>query len=241
MAGPVLTPERPTVGTSTGTRTPERRTPAVVQQGRNPGVRRTVRTQWLVLAAALTILAGVVVAWALGRAADRVDVVSIARPVAAGAVITRDDLTITAIAFDQPIDGLVPAASIDELVGRSATIALRPGALISVGMWADGTELSAGERTVGAVLVAGRYPAGLAAGSSALALSTDDTNGDAKVQIEVRVLDAGRTDNGDLELTLAVAEGDAVTVASLAATGQLVVIGLPTTPGDLNSSEASGS
>lgn len=233
MAGPVLTPERPTAARTT----PERRTPAVVQQGRNPGARRTVRTQWLVLAAALTILAGVVVAWALGRAADRVDVVSIARPVAAGAVITRDDLTITAIAFDQPIDGLVPASAIDELVGRSATIALRPGALISVGMWADGTELSAGERTVGAVLAAGRYPAGLAAGSSAQALSTED----ATVQIEVRVLDAGRTDNGDLELTFAVAEGDAVTVASLAANGQLVVIGLPATSGDLNSGEASDS
>jgi hypothetical protein len=223
VAGPVLTPDRPATVTTAAR---ERRTPAVVQPGRNLAARRTVRTQWLVLAAALTILAGVVVAWALGRAADRVNVVSIARPVAAGATITRDDLTVTAIAFDQPIDGLVPAEAIDELVGRSATITLRPGALISVGMWTDGTELAAGERTVGAVLAPGRFPSGLAAGSAAAAMDADDPTR----QIDVRVLDAHRTDSGDLELTLAVGEADAATVAHLAATGNLVVVGLPATP-----------
>ena len=219
MAGSVLTPERPT----TGRAAPERRTPAVVQHGRDPGARRRVRTQWLVLAAALTVLAGAVVAWALGRAADRVDVVSVARPVAAGTVITRDDLTVTAIAFDGPVTGLVPVSAIDELVGRTATIDLTPGTLVSAGMWADGTELSPGERTVGAVLAPGRFPSGLAAGAQALGLATDD---DA-VQIAVRVLDADRADDGDLELTLAVADTEAATVAHLAATGTLVVIGLP--------------
>jgi hypothetical protein len=111
--------------------------------------RTQVRAQWLVLAAALTVLAGVLVAWAIERAADRVDVVSVARPVPAGTVIQADDLTTTAIAFDEPVVGLAPAASLDALVGRVAVVELRPGTLLSVGMWADGTGLSPDERTVG--------------------------------------------------------------------------------------------
>ncbi|MCU1360745.1 MAG: flagellar biosynthesis protein FlgA, partial [Ilumatobacteraceae bacterium] len=182
-----------------------------------------VRAQWLVLAAALTILAGILVAWSLTRAADRVSVVSVARPVAAGAVIQVDDLTVAQIAFDGDVRGLAPASSIDQLVGRVATIDLQPGSLLTVGMWADATGLSAGERTVGAVLTAGRFPIGLAQGSSAVALSIDgDESG-----VSVRVVDAGTTDSGDLRITLAVPEADATRIAQLAATDQLVVIGLP--------------
>ncbi len=122
------------------------------------------------LAAAFTVLAGLLVAWALDRAADRVQVVGVARAVPAGTVITADDLTVTAIAFDTAVTGLVPARSLDALVGRVATIDLAPGALLTVGMWADGSELAADERTVGAVLEPGTHPAGLAAGSAALAV-----------------------------------------------------------------------
>jgi hypothetical protein len=199
------------------------REPAVVAPGRNTKVRSRVRAQWLVLAAALTILAGIVVAWALTRAADRVSVVSVGRPVAAGTVIQIDDLTVTQIAFDGDVQGLVPAASADELAGRVATVDLRPGTLLTVGMWADATGLGAGERTVGAVLDAGRFPLGLAQGSSAIALAIDDdTTG-----VAVRVIDADNTDSGELRITLAVPQADASRIAQLAATNQLVIIGLP--------------
>ena len=200
-----------------------RRDPAVVASGRNTKVRSRVRSQWLVLAAALTVLAGILVAWALTRAADRVSVVSVTRPVAAGTVIQLDDLGVTAIAFDGNVQGLAPASSLDQLVGRVATIDLRPGSLLSVGMWADATGLSAGERTVGAVLDAGRFPVGLAQGSSAIALSID---GEA-AGVTVRVIDADSTDSGELRITLAVPQADAAHIAQLAATDQLVMIGLP--------------
>ena len=70
-------------------------------------VRSSVRTQWMALGGALVVLAGVLVAWALSRAADRVQVVQVAQQVQAGQVITADDLTVTGIAYDTQLQGLV--------------------------------------------------------------------------------------------------------------------------------------
>lgn len=216
-------------------------------------VRTQLRAQWLVFAAALTVLAGVLVAWAIDRAAERVEVVSIARPVAAGTVIQIDDLTTTAIAFDSPVTGLAPASSLTALVGRVATVDLQPGVLVTVGMWADGTELSAGERTVGALLAAGRYPSGIAKGSTAVAIATSGSGtvsstgsgpgsspggGAGEVRdMEVRVLDVNADERGALRVTLAVPEAHAARVATLAAADELVLIGVPSI--DASSGDAS--
>ena len=219
MASPTLTRSRPE--------------PAAVTTARNLRARTQVRAQWLVLAAALTVLAGVLVAWAIERAADRVDVVSVARPVAAGTVIQADDLTTTAIAFDQPVVGLAPASSLDALVGRVAVVELRPGTLLSVGMWADGTGLSPDERTVGALLDVGTHPSGLATGATALAIATDDAAAAGSTEADgviVRVLDTRTADRGGLQVTLAVPEADAARIARLAAAQTLVLVGVPVAP-----------
>ena len=203
---------------------------SVFGRGRRSGARRSqLRAQWLVLAAALTLLAGVLVAWSLDRAADRVEVVSVARPVAAGSVITADDLTLTAIAFDTPVTGLAPANSLDALVGRVATVDLEPGVLLSTGMWADGTELSPGERTVGALVDAGSYPAGITAGSRVQAVALSG-GADEQTAVIARVLDADTDARGALLVTLAVPEGEAARLARLAAADQLVLVGVPATP-----------
>jgi hypothetical protein len=214
-----------------------------------------VRVQWLALAAALVVLAGTVVAWALSRAAERVQVVSVAQPVPAGDIITLGDLTISEFALDDGVRGLVPAESIANLTGRVATIDLAPGMLLSTGMWADDVELGADERTVGAVLAAGRYPTGLAHGTSAWAIdvrptaivtapdgaadaspageagAATDAGGpstDAGGPIVVRVLDVEVDQSGELRVTLAVPASSAVDVASLAATDRLALAGIPT-------------
>lgn len=213
MASPTLTRSRPE--------------PATVARTRNLRVRTHVRAQWLVLAAALTVLAGVLVAWAIERAADRVEVVSVARAVPAGTVIQSGDLTTTAIAFDEPIAGLAPASSLDALVGRVAVVDLRPGVLLSTGMWADGTGLSPDERTVGALLDVGAYPSGLATGATAIAIATD---GSSTGDVTVRVIDTGTTDRGALQMTLAVPADHAADIARLAAAKTLVLVGVPAAP-----------
>jgi hypothetical protein len=214
-------------GTLVAGRTAE---PSVVTPGRSTRVRSRVQVQWLVLAAALTVLAGVLVAWGLGRAADRIDVVSLARPVPAGAVIGPDDLGVTPVAFDGRVTGLVPAASLDRLVGRVATVDLEAGGLLVAGMWADGSGLGPDETLVGAVLDAGRFPGQLAQGTTAWAVPLDDT---ATAQpVLVRVVESDRTDSAGLSITMAVARTDSVRLAQLAASEQLVLIGLPPAPSE---------
>ena len=182
-----------------------------------------MRVQWLALAAALVVLAGTLVAWALSRAAERVQVVSVAQPVQAGDVIDASDLRISEVAIDADVSGLVPATSLDRLAGRVATIDLAPGVLVSAGMWADDRELLPSERTVGAVLGAGRYPSGLAHGSSAWAIDVRDSSSRAAADggaaepappIVVRVLDAEVDDSGALRVTLAVADASAVALGA---------------------------
>ena len=200
-----------------------------------------MRIQWLVLAAALVVLAGTLVAWALGRAAERVTVVSVSRPVAAGDVIEPGDLGITDVAVDADITGLIAAESLPRLAGRVATIALEPGMLLTAGMWAEDTELAADERTVGAVLAAGRYPSGIVHGSVTLTVDVRDSSATAVPAVPavatatqpgavgplVRVLEATTDESGDLHVTLAVPLADAERIARLAATDSLAIIGVP--------------
>mgnify|MGYP000845519220 CR=1 FL=1 len=187
-------------------------------------VRSRVRTQWLALGAALVVLAGVVVAWALAEAADRVPVVQVAQPVRAGEVIQADHLRVTDVAVGTDVAGLVPDTSLDRLVGRVAAIDLVPGVLVVDGMWRDAPDLLAGEQRIGAVMASGAFPAGLGQGDSALAAPLDPL--DTRPAVTVRVLDVRGTADGGTEFTLAVPAADAVALAQLAANDQLVLVGL---------------
>lgn len=210
-----------------------------------PRPARRVRTQWLALGAAFVVLAGVLVAWAVGAASRRVQVVQVVQAVPAGTPLQMSDLALTAVAFEPGVDGLVPEASIDALVGRLAAIDLRPGVLLQRGMWRDGIPLLAGERGVGAVLVPGRFPAGLGAGDLVIGASlsaSDSPSTDSPLVAEgvvieqpdtpettsvvMRVLDLVSLESGSTSFTLAVPETRAVWVAQLAATDQLVVLSM---------------
>ncbi len=191
-----------------------------------PGKARSrVRTQWLALGAALVVLAGLLVAWALSNAADRVEVVQLARGVAAGHVIEANDLALASVAYDDAVVGLVPSESLDSLVGRVAAIDLQAGALVQSGMWRDASYLAAGEESVGALLTPGRYPGGLARGDVVLAAPLDAAA--AFTTTAVRVLDLQPDSNGDLVVTLAVPAAQSVAVAQMAATDQLLLVGQP--------------
>jgi hypothetical protein len=189
----------------------------------NRRIQSRVRTQWLALGAALVVLAGVLVSWALSQAAERVQVVQIARAVPSGQAFAPEDLTVTGVASDTQVPGLVPAQSLEALLGRIAAIDLDVGALVQKGMWRDEPLLAPGEQSVGVVLAAGRYPAGLAEGD--LALAAPMAPGGATEPSPVRVIDSGVTPEGDAAFTLAVVEASAITVAQLAATDQLVLVG----------------
>lgn len=188
---------------------------------RNP--RAKVRTQWMALGGALVVLAGILVVWSLSTAADRVQVVRVARPVHAGVALRADDLSVAGVAYDASVQGLVPARSIDALIGRVAAIDLAPGVLLQKGMWRDAPPLKTGEHAVGVVLKPGRMPSSIAAGDEAIAAPLQP--GDAAVPVAVRVIDVTVADDGTTTVSLAVPDASAVAVAQLAATDQLVLVG----------------
>lgn len=189
-------------------------------------VRSSVRTQWIALGGALVVLAGVVVVWALSAAGARVQVVQVLQDVPAGQVITTDDLTVTGIAYDTALEGLVPASSFEDVAGRVAAVDLTAGSLLLVGMLRSTPALGAGEQRVGVVLRGGRAPDDLGVGDQAVAASMDPADPTA---VPVRVLAANATIEGARSITLAVPVEGAIAVARLAAAEQLVLIG--STPG----------
>lgn len=193
--------------------------------GRPSKIRSRVRTQWLALGAAFVVLAGVLVAWALSNAAERVQVVQVAQQVKAGDVIEFDDLAITGIAYDADLQGLVPEQSIDALVGRIAAVDIAPGTLLIRGMWEDAPVLTDGESLVGAVLAPGRFPAGLGRGDAAIAAPIDAAAELAPV--DVRVIATALDPDGSLVVQLAVPADRAVAIGQLAATDALLLVGTP--------------
>ena len=184
-------------------------------------VRSQVRTQWLAFGGALVVLSGVLVAWALSTAADRVQVVKVVQE--AGQPIPVEALAVTGVAYDAGVDGLVPSVSLADLAGRIAAIDLEPGVLVQSGMWRDAPALLDGEQRVGVVLRPGRLPVDLGQGDTAVAAAIDPA--DPFVPVMVRVLDAVPGTDGTTSLTLAVGTGDAVGVARLAANELLVLVG----------------
>lgn len=185
-------------------------------------VRSSVRTQWIALGGALVVLAGVVVVWALSAAGARVQVVQVLQDVPAGQVITTDDLTVTGIAYDTALEGLVPASSFEDVAGRVAAVDLTAGSLLLVGMLRSTPALGVGEQRVGVVLRGGRAPDDLGVGDQAVAASMDPADPTA---VPVRVLAANATIEGARSITLAVPVEGAIAVARLAASEQLVLIG----------------
>lgn len=194
--------------------------------GQSSKIRSRVRTQWLALGAAFVVLAGVLVAWALSNAAERVQVVQVANEVKAGDVIELDDLAITGIAYDAELEGLVPEQSLEALVGRVAAVDIQPGTLLIRGMWEDAPVVADGESVVGAVLAAGRFPAGLGRGDLAVAAPIDAEA--ATAPVTVRVIATTLDPEGRLVVQLAVPADSAVAIGQLAATDQLLLVGRPT-------------
>ena len=184
-----------------------------------------VRGQWMVLAMALVVLAGALVAWSLSSASDRVGVVRIARDVRSGQVLSDADFAVAQVAIDGSVTGLVPEASMQRLVGRVAAVDLSAGALVQRGVWRDAPSLLADERAVGVVLKPGRAPSTLGRGSVVQVASFDPASTTSPVQ--ARVLDVSLKDDGSNAIELAVPASAAVQVAQWSANDALVLVVLP--------------
>lgn len=137
-----------------------------------PSAPAATRRSYPVLAAGL--LAALVGALLFSTIASGFDtrhaVLAVARPVAAGDVLTRDDLH--TIEVNAPSSaGLVAAGDLNRIVGRAAAVPLVAGSLLASGHLGSARGLESGQAAVGLLLDPGRFPPGLRSGDRVAVVS----------------------------------------------------------------------
>ena len=116
-----------------------------------------------------------------GRAGGREPVLALARPVAAGQVITAFDLRVVDVAAAGPVS-LVSAGRQAQVAGRTATADLPAGSLLAVGD-VGAPSPGRGRAWLGVALLPGRYPPGLSPGQHVGVLAAPAPGGRAPARV----------------------------------------------------------
>jgi hypothetical protein len=208
--------------------------------GRGPwrAARRGRRVPYVAFGALLVLACVVSFVLLAARLGDRVLVLAVARPVAAGQTITPADLTRVS-AVDDPALALVPAEQAGQVLGRSAVVPLLPGTLLTTRLVGDAAFPPAGQVVSSLALKPGQYPQGLPVGShvEAFVNAASGTGGQAsaalggrQAQLSAVVLgvDPAGDGQGGTLVTLLLDASDAAFLAG-APTGGVVL--MQTSPG----------
>jgi Flp pilus assembly protein CpaB len=113
------------------------------------------------------------------RAGTREPVLALARPVAAGQVITAADLRVVGVSAAGPVS-LVPAWRQAQVTGRTATASLPAGSLLAAGD-IGAPSPGRGRAWLGVALKPGRYPPGLSPGQHVGVLAAPGGRAPARV------------------------------------------------------------
>ena len=121
-----------------------------------------------VLLAAVTVLLFVTVAL---RADHKQPVLAVARPVAAGQQLSAADLVVVRVSVESGVP-VVPAGSLDNVLGRTAAVPLVRGALLAPRQVGPAAWPPAGQAVLAVPVKAGHAPAGLSPGATVMVLVT---------------------------------------------------------------------
>ncbi|MCX5119444.1 SAF domain-containing protein [Micromonospora sp. NBC_00362] len=196
--------------------------PTVVRQ-------RRVRPGLLGLAVLLIALGGLGAAFAVTSVRATGSYLAVARPVEVGREISAADLVTVQVAGGQGLRP-VPAARLDEVVGKRAAVALLPGTLLTLGQVTDDPLLGPGQQQIALGLKTAQVPAReLHPGDKVLLVSTPDTNADkdtaaAGTRFAATVIDMVSPATDDKVLYLALLIRDVPAVVALAAQERLAVV-----------------
>lgn len=177
----------------------------------------------------LTALGGALVAWLVGVAGDRTDVLVVARDVPYGQILVAGDLTLTAVAVDTLVD-TVPADQLDVVLGQVAAADLHAGSLLTPAQVTADTPPGQGEVLVPLPVLPERLPAGgVQAGDRLLVVDAPSVGSDplptAPATFEVTVVRIGEPDlNGLSVLDVAADEDDGPGLATRAASGRFALV-----------------
>ncbi|MGW5558455.1 SAF domain-containing protein [Micromonospora sp. NPDC003944] len=196
--------------------------PTVVRQ-------RRVRPGLLGLAVLLIALGGLGAAFAVTSVRATGSYLAVARPVEVGREISPADLVTVQVAGGQGLRP-VPAARLDEVVGKRAAVALLPGTLLTLAQVTDDPLLGPGQQQIALGLKTAQVPARtLHPGDKVLLVSTPDNDADgdaaaAGTRFAATVIDMVSPANDDKVLYLALLTRDVPAVVALAAQERLAVV-----------------
>lgn len=188
--------------------------------------------QWA--GAVLFVVMSVLLAgWFWQQKSDREAVLVVADPVAAGAVITADDLEVRDVSG---VEGAILESDGDGIVGSTAAVGLVDGQVLTRDMVTTDPLPGPGERIVGLQLDATRAPADLAAGDVVVVIavppegnpSTPDELDDPTVLAPDATVAAATTIEGaGTRLTLVIPDSVAERVTAYVAAGRVALIQAP--------------
>ena len=161
------------------------------------------------------------------RASQRTDVITVRRSVAAGQTITRDDLETHSISADATLR-TTPAADMTRIIGKTASVALAPGALLVASQYSDAPRVPEGSVIVGATLKPGQYPVGLRDGDTVTVIETAPPGtagapierGTARIVDVQQLKDAGST----IAVSLVVPAAASTAIANAGSAGRVTVV-----------------
>lgn len=191
---------------------------------------RRVRTGHLGLAVALVAIGGLLAAFAFYAATRTGDFLAVARPVAAGATITAEDLAVVQV---NSAAGLTPLAASrrGSVVGKRAKVSLVPGTLLTAGQLTDEVLVGPGQQQVGLGLKPQQMPASRLSPGDGLRLvalaapnSTEETSSPETFAATVVGSSPRRENEERTVVYVAVASDDAARVVELAGAERLGVV-----------------
>ncbi|WP_240798761.1 MULTISPECIES: SAF domain-containing protein [Streptomyces] len=188
----------------------------------------------IALSLALIAAGGAGVAVLLLQVGDRTDVLTVARDVPVGQVLTEDDLGKASLALDPAVKA-VGAGDLKSVVGKRAAVELKPGSLLSPSQVTKDNLVKAGEQLVPIGLDPDQIPATALVPGQKVKLvhvpaqgsaDTDKTSGAAPQTLDGRVVKASGSapGTGIVVVDVATAATDGPTAAAWEAAGTLRLV-----------------
>lgn len=141
----------------------------------DPAPKRS-RTPEVALGLLLIVLASLGALWLFGVATERSEALALASDVAAGEVLTRDDLMVVEITTNDDL-AVLSRTDLDTVVGEMAVADWPAGALVTPSMFVTDDVLTPGSATIGIEVSAGAMPVtGLGRGDDVILVETPATS-----------------------------------------------------------------
>lgn len=204
------------------------------------GVVRRRQAPWMVTGVLLIVGCALAFAVASIRLGGGEDALVIARPVAAGQLITTADLQSVRVSGGRSLKPILTSAE-STVVGRPAAVALVPGALLIPAEIGSPSQVTAGYDVVAAGLKAGQFPPALAAGDrvQVVPVPSSATTGGAPtaalaspvLATVISIVTPPAGSSADAIVSLQVGDNEADQVATLVSTDQAVLVQIPSGDG----------